>query len=403
MFGAIQLRGCSADRDTVNSRLMTQTFDVGQAERVIAEVTAPFGQAFHNAPIGMALVGPDGVWLAVNASLCAILGYDAPELLLLTFQDVTHPDDLDRDLELLDEVIGGVRETYSMEKRYLHRTGRTVWVDLSVSMVKSPEGAPQYFVAQIQDITRRKAGEERLAAYAMRLAASNRELVEFASVAAHDLAEPLRVIEGYLHLLESRHASDLDDDARRFIGHAVDGAERMQHLIDDLLTYSRATESVGPPALVDLDDVVSNSLSSLERLIGDADAVVSIGELPSIWGSQRRLHQLFQNLIANAVKFSDPDRRPQIRVDARREGGGWRVSVSDNGIGIPAEHRERIFGMFKRLHSREAYAGTGIGLAICRKVAESHGGRIWVGDAASGTVIHVSFPDRSGGDMVDAT
>lgn len=362
---------------------------------MLAEVTARFGQAFHSAPIGMALVDVDGVWLAVNASLCSILGYEASQLLELTFQDVTHPDDLDHDLELLQELVGGSRDSYSMEKRYFHQSGRIVWVDLSVSMVKSPEGVPHYFVAQIQDITRRKAGEERLAAYAKRLAASNNELVEFASVAAHDLAEPLRVIEGYLHLLESRHSADLDDDARRFIGHAVDATERLQHLIDDLLAYSRATDAVGPPAVVDLGDVVAGSAASLERLVSETGAVVSIGELPSIWGSERQLRQLFQNLLANAIKFSAADQRPEIRVAARREEAGWRVSVSDNGIGIPAEHRERIFGMFKRLHSRDAYDGTGIGLAICRKVTDFHGGRIWVGEAASGAVIHVSFPDRT--------
>jgi len=348
---SLQLRGRAADGRAVNGRTSQALLqrsapalsvaprarwrarsDAKQAELVLAEVTARFGQAFHSAPIGMALVDVDGVWLAVNASLCSILGYEASQLLELTFQDVTHPDDLDHDLELLQELVGGSRDSYSMEKRYFHQSGRIVWVDLSVSMVKSPEGVPHYFVAQIQDITRRKAGEERLAAYAKRLAASNNELVEFASVAAHDLAEPLRVIEGYLHLLESRHSADLDDDARRFIGHAVDATERLQHLIDDLLAYSRATDAVGPPAVVDLGDVVAGSAASLERLVSETGAVVSIGELPSIWVRSASCASCSRTFSRTPSSSAPPisGRRSASRLDGRKPAGASRCRTTES-------------------------------------------------------------------------
>jgi signal transduction histidine kinase len=235
---------------------------------------------------------------------------------------------------------------------------------------------------------------EQLARHAGALERSNGELREFAYVASHDLSEPLRTIASYLQLLERRYGSRLDPDAGQFIGSAVDGATRMRALIDDLLAYSRVERSKIATEQVDLAETVQGVLWGLRAGMDETGATVECRDLPTVSGDPGQLGQLFQNLIANAIKFRHPDRAPRIEVSAKRDGAGWALTVADNGIGIDADHAERVFKMFQRLHSRDEYAGNGIGLAICRKIVESHGGRIEAhADRAGGTRMVVWLPD----------
>jgi PAS domain S-box-containing protein len=205
---------------------------------------------------------------------------------------------------------------------------------------------------------------------------SNAELAEFAYVASHDLSEPLRTITSYLRLLRRRHGDELAADADAYVGRAIDGAERLHSLIDDLLTYSRVGRSERPREPVDIAAVLANVAANT---IATRDPRPSIewGRLPTVPGEPRQLTQLLQNLISNAVKFVPPGTVPCVRVRAEPDDGSWRILVDDNGIGIDPASAERIFGMFQRLHTRDAFPGTGIGLAIARKVVEGHGGRIW--------------------------
>lgn len=362
------------------------------ADERLREVTQQFHQAFDNAPIGMALVALDGTWMAVNQSLVQLLGYTADDLLASTFQDITHPDDLDEDLELAGQLLDGRIETYALDKRYLTASGEIVWVNLSVSTVDDAEGRPRYFVSQIVDITERKATERQLLSSAQRLARSNSELVEFASVAAHDLAQPLRVIDGYLHLLSSHCADRLDDDGHLFIEQAIAGAARLQVFIDDLLTYARSTDTRVIHRRVALDEVVAEALASLAVQIRETDAVVRVAELPAVHGHARQLGQVVQNLVGNALRFARPGESPVVTISAERDDDAWVVTVADRGVGIPADRREQVFGMFQRLDT--AGGGTGIGLAICRKVAESHGGRIWIDDHHGGAAVRLLLPDH---------
>jgi two-component system sensor histidine kinase/response regulator len=207
---------------------------------------------------------------------------------------------------------------------------------------------------------------------------SNAELEQLAYVASHDMQEPLRMIASYLQLVEQRYQDKLDADGREFIGYAVDGAKRMQVLINDLLTYSRVGTKARPFEPVSLQAVVETALTHLRIAIGETGARVDVaGPLPQVRGDVTQLVQLMQNLIANAIKFhgSAP---PEVRVDCTDEGAAWRVCVRDNGIGIEPAYFERIFVLFQRLHGRGAYPGTGIGLALCKRIVERHGGRIWV-------------------------
>jgi light-regulated signal transduction histidine kinase (bacteriophytochrome) len=239
-------------------------------------------------------------------------------------------------------------------------------------------------VAAFTDVTERR---EAVAA----LERSNAELAQFAYVASHDLSEPLRMVSSYLQLLRRRYHGQIDEDADEFIDYAVSGANRMRALIEDLLAYSRAGRTAEPRP-VDTGLVVADVLSSLAAAITDARAEISVGAMPAVMGDRVAMAQLFQNLIANALKFRHgPGAR--VWVTAERDGSFWRFEVADDGIGIEARHHERVFKMFQRLHDRESFEGTGIGLAICRKIVERQGGQIWVASReGGGTVFSFTLP-----------
>jgi len=232
---------------------------------------------------------------------------------------------------------------------------------------------------------------------------SNRELEQFAYVASHDLQEPLRKVASFCQMLESRYAGQLDDRARQYIAYAVDGAKRMQLLINELLTFSRVGQPGTIRGPVDLNAVAREAIDRLDATITDTDADITIGELPTITGDATLLTQLFQNLIGNSIKFRRMDEHPVIRIAAERKNGVWEFACRDNGIGIASGHAERVFVIFQRLHPRDAYSGTGIGLALCRKIVDFHGGRIWVdteadpaADSGSGTTIRWTLPGSDG-------
>jgi len=226
-------------------------------------------------------------------------------------------------------------------------------------------------LVSIVDITERK---QRM----LEVERSNEELQHFAYVASHDLQEPLRKVTSFCQMIERRYSGQLDERGEQYIAFAVDGAKRMQALINDLLAFSRVGRIERPRELVDLDDLVAHATSVLSLAIEETGATVEVrGDLPEVYGERSLLGLVLQNLISNAIKFHG-DEPPVVHVSARRDGGRWELSVADNGIGIDAEYADRIFVIFQRLHAREVYAGTGIGLTMCRKVIEYHGGQIWL-------------------------
>lgn len=207
---------------------------------------------------------------------------------------------------------------------------------------------------------------------------SNGELEQFASVASHDLQEPLRKVSSFCQLLERRYGDELDERGRLYLAYAADGARRMQDLVNDLLGYARLGRSGESWEPADLGGTLSQALENLAAVMVEAGARVGVPELPTVLGDPAMLARLWQNLIGNAVKFRAPDRSPRITVGCERTADGWELSVADNGIGIEPQFAEKVFLMFQRLHERTAYPGTGIGLAICQKIVEYHGGRIWL-------------------------
>lgn len=234
---------------------------------------------------------------------------------------------------------------------------------------------------------------EQLDERARELERSNRELEMFAYVASHDLQEPLRMIASYTELLERRYADQLDDRARKYIHYAVDGATRMKSLIQGLLEYSRVETRAAEPETVALDDVVDAVLADLDLAIRESGATIERSPLPTITADRLQMRQLLQNLIGNALKFAGAE-PPRVEISAEAGPGGWIVRVRDHGIGIEPRFRDRVFQIFQRLHAQDEYEGTGIGLALCRRIVERHGGTIQAGqpDEGSGTVFTFTLP-----------
>jgi light-regulated signal transduction histidine kinase (bacteriophytochrome) len=240
-----------------------------------------------------------------------------------------------------------------------------------------PEAAEDYGRALLNILEDLDAEKSKVEAANRELARSNAELEQFAYVASHDLQEPLRMVSSYTQLLEHRYGDVLDDKARKYIFYAVDGARRMQGLINDLLAYSRLGTRGEPLQATDSHAALGEAIHTLSPALAESDALVTNGDLPLVLADRSQLVQLFQNLLGNAVKFHGRE-SPRVHVSAEARGDEWVFCVRDNGIGIEAQHFERIFVIFQRLHTREEFPGTGIGLALCKRVVERHGGRIWV-------------------------
>ena len=285
--------------------------------------------------------------------------------------------------EAVDEVEIFVRHSKAPEGMWMSATGRPI-ID--------EDGALSGGVSIFRDITRLKHAEEALALRAEELARSNADLEQFAYVASHDLQEPLRSVMGFAGLLSRRYESKLDGDGRRFITRIVNAASRMQRLIEDLLTYSRVGRDVKEFIPTDCDALVDQEISVLRAAIDESGAVVTHDPLPTLAANDALLGQVFRNLIGNAIKFRGQE-SPRIHVSAERTEGGWAFSVRDNGIGIDSQYAQRIFTIFQRLHARDEYPGTGIGLAICKKAVERLGGRIWVeSQQGQGSTFHFIVP-----------
>lgn len=259
------------------------------------------------------------------------------------------------------------------------------------SLIDAPEGASLALVT-ITDITERFHAHADLERQRRELERSNKELAQFAFVASHDLQEPLRAVASFSELLDRHYGERLDDRGQRYLRHIADGARRMQQMVRDLLDFAHLGKTANPLAPVSLDDVLSAVLADLAPAMAESQATVDVEKLPAVWGHTAQLHQLFLNLIGNALKFRR-EVLPRVAVTSTRDGGTVCVSVRDNGIGIAVEHRERVFRMFQRLHARSEYPGNGLGLATARKIVDRHGGEIWLESVkGEGTTFHCTLP-----------
>jgi PAS domain S-box-containing protein len=365
------------------------------ADAALRESEERFRLTFELAASGIAHVSLDGRFLLVNQSLCEILGLEKDELVGRSVKDISHPEDRDVTDAERERVRRGEIDAARFEKRYLKQDGSTVWVELAIALVRK-DGKPEYEIAIFDDITERKHAEAALHHAHDELKRSNAELAQFAYVASHDLQEPLRMVSSYTQLLARRYGDKLDGDAREFMAYVVDGAARMKQLIEDLLAYSRVGTRGREFKPVAVEAPLRRAIMNLKSAIDEPGASVSFDAMPTLEGDEVQLAQLFQNLIGNALKFRSAS-VPRIHVSAEEKDGGWEFAVSDNGIGIEQEYFERIFMVFQRLHYKGEYPGTGIGLAICKKVVERHGGRIWVeSKPGEGSSFRFTLPKKQG-------
>jgi PAS domain S-box-containing protein len=363
-----------------------------EAEARVRESEELYRQTFQLAASGIAHVGMDGRFLKVNRRLCEILGYAEAELVGRSVKEISHPDDKDLTDRERARVHEGEMDSVRFEKRYLRKDGAPVWVELAVALARDPHGHPQYEIAMFDDITERKHAEAALAAAHEELKRSNSELEQFAYVASHDLQEPLRMVSSYTQLVMKRYGERLDGDAREFMNYVVDGAARMKQLIEDLLAYSRVGTKGKEFKPVPLESALKRAVTNLRAAIEESGAEITHDALPVVKADEVQLAQLFQNLMGNALKFKGPE-RPHVHVSAVELPNEFQISINDNGIGIEPQYFERIFMLFQRLHTKGDYPGTGIGLAICKKVVERHGGRIWVeSEPGKGSRFHFTLP-----------
>ena len=344
-------------------------------------------------------------YLEVNLGACALLGVTREELMKRRPNE-TSPSlgDLDDLGKLYDQVIAQAPVTQTAELQVRQADGRTCICEVRRKAIQ--QAGQWVIVATLRDITERKnatarmlEAEEEIRSRLAELTRANQELEQLAYITSHDLSEPLRTVASYTQLLERRYAHQLDKDGRDFMAYIVGGAERMKAMMDDLLVYSRTVRREFARQPVPLDRALDAALASLALVIRSANATVEREPLPTILGDAAGMTQVFQNLIGNALRFRAEGVAPHVRVRAREEGEAWVVELQDNGIGIEPQYFQRIFMIFQRLHPRDRFEGTGMGLAICKKVVERHGGRITVSsELGRGATFAVHLPKlRSGG------
>jgi PAS domain S-box-containing protein len=386
------LKGTTVSRNELeqaNNVLQTEI-----AERKRAEER--FYATLELAPTGMVMVDRTGRITLVNTLTETLFGYHRDELLGQSVEILlpkrycaTHPGLRDGFFHNPSvRRMGEGRELYGLRK-----DGSEFPVEIGLNPIETSEGT--FVLSAIADITERKRAEKKLRARTEELARSNQDLEQFAYIASHDLQEPLRGVAGPLQLLQRRYQGQLDARAHEFIGHAVDGVTRMQALIDDLLIYSRVGKQEETRRPTACGQALDHALENLTTAIQETGAQVSRGVLPTIPAIPGLLSLLFQNLVGNALKFRRKDNPVHIHVGAEPRGNAWLLWVKDNGIGIEPQYFGRIFLIFQRLHTRHDYPGTGIGLALCRRIVEHHGGRIWVeSDPGKGTTFFFTLRQR---------
>lgn len=279
------------------------------------------------------------------------------------------------------------------ESVWITNEGQHRVISWTNDVIYHPPEVVKYVVFTGIDVTHLRRVERELREKADALIRSNSDLERFASAASHDLQEPLRMVISYLGLIERRYKTQLDSDAQEFITYAVDGATRMQQMIEALLEYARLNNNTKPFSPISCADVVRDVLQNLTVAITENQATVEAHDLPNVIGNRPQLTLLFQNLIGNALKFHADNVTPHVKISAYREGKMWVFGVADNGIGIKPRYQEKIFMLFQRLHTREEYPGTGMGLALCQRIVERHGGRIWVeSEIGQGATFYFTLP-----------
>ncbi|HVV02563.1 MAG TPA: ATP-binding protein [Puia sp.] len=352
---------------------------------------------FYKSPLPKWIYDQDTLqFLEVNDAAIQHYGYSQNDFKRMTIIDIRPPEDIPRLMENVEDVRASGGTYIDNNWRHVKKNGEIIDVELTAHAIEYGHRKARMVI--INDITERRRSEELkrqlnadLQKRALELAASNAELERFAYIASHDLQEPLRMVSSFLQLLQKKYYGHLDEKANQYIRYAVDGAERMKALILDLLEYSRVGTGKGAFEPVNMCEVVKGVGDVFREKVIASRGQIDIGEMPVVMGDKVQLMQLMQNLISNALKYHGGD-PPHVEIRAKEVSRGWQFSVKDNGIGIDPQFFDKIFIIFQRLHNKSDYSGTGIGLAICKKIVERHGGRIWVDSSpGAGSTFHFTI------------
>ncbi len=383
-----RLQATTVSRD----ELLREVAERQRTEEALKQSERFLSTIIENAPACIKLVAADGTLVKMNAAGLAILGAVSLEqvqgksiypLVFLPYRTAF--------MKLTNAVFQGRSGTLEFEAIGIN--GKRLWLSTQAVPLYDNAGNVTALLGITFDITERKQAEKERDRLLADLARSNKELEQFAYVASHDLQEPLRMIASYVQLLEKKYKGKLDEKADKYIHFTVDGANRMQKFIEGLLAYSRITRRGAAFVPVDMNAAFDVAVANLAAAIRESRARVTKEDLPPVSGDETQLTQLFQNLIGNATKFKMPDTSPLVHVSAKKESETYVFSVRDNGIGIDSAHADRIFLIFQRLHTQAEYPGTGIGLALCKKIVERHRGRIWVESApGKGSTFFFTIP-----------
>jgi PAS domain S-box-containing protein len=375
--------------------ILTDVTEVKKVELALQESELRYRSLFRDNSAPMLLIDPlTGDIIDMNQTACEYYCYSHSDLAKMKIFDI-NPLSPEKVREEMSNAISGKKRRFDFQHRLANGEVHNVEVFSGPIYLN---GRPVLY-SIIHDVTDRKMLEETLRKRTSELARSNEELQQFAHIASHDLQEPLRMVVNFLTILEKNYADELDSSAQEYIRYAVDGGKRMRQLIDDLLRYSRVDMSGKVFAPVDMNGAVARTLDILGLLIEESETEVLVDPLPTVEGDESQIVQLLQNLISNAIKFRGPE-RPRIHISATIGPGEWMFAVKDNGIGIDMNNAGKIFIMFQRQHRKDEYPGSGIGLAIAKKIVERHGGRIWVeSEEGKGATFFFTIP-KAGRDMI---
>ena len=360
-----------------------------QAEENLRQSERKFAILFDKAPFAAALSSfPDGIIMDVNEAFEKSFGHTRQEAIGRTSFELG----INLDRSLRKQTITPLdtnRSVRDFEVTLYTRSGDERIFSMNIDLVDISND--KYILSIAQDVTERKHAETNLQLTLQELKRSNAELEQFAYVASHDLQEPLRTITGMVQLLQKKYQNNLDAQADQYIAYMVEAAERLQALINDLLEFSRVDRLNRLFEEIYMNDTVETALKSLSKTIRENNAAITYDDLPKVKGDSSQLIRLLQNLIGNAIKFKG-ERQPEIHISVKNMEDTWQFSIHDNGIGIEPEYFERIFVIFQRLHTRSEYPGTGIGLSLCKKIVQRHGGQIWVeSETGTGTTFHFTL------------
>ena len=351
----------------VLSRRIRNMIESTSARHALRESEARLRRIYNQTPVMLHSITCDGFIVDVSDYWSQHLGYDRDEIIGKPISDI-----LFEDQDLLPETgFCHADEISNHSFKLRKKNGDFIDVLLSATTERGNDGEAVRSLTVMIDVTELRRTQEELER-------SNAELQQFAYIASHDLQEPLRMVSSFMQLLQRQYKENLDDKAHQYVEYAVDGANRMSLMINDLLQYSRVKTKGKELSPVDGADALDMALSNLKSAIEDSSAAINVSPLPTVMADRLQLVSLFQNLVGNAIKYGKPGVPPVVGISARQDGRQYVFSISDNGIGIPPEFHERIFSVFQRLHGTESYEGTGIGLAICEKIVTRHGGRIWL-------------------------